>query len=76
MRRSWTSVGLNSSEGLHQRGAKQGNRLDDAMGSARETHTGLRMANALGYLQREPTKLLRDIDQITAILYRRSRPRR
>jgi four helix bundle protein len=71
LRRSWSSAALNSSEGQGQRGAKGLNRLDDAMGSAREARDTLRMSVAWGYLEQQQwVALIERVDGVVAQLYR------
>jgi four helix bundle protein len=76
MRRAWTSAANNASEGQHQRGNKRVNRMDDAMGSARETRTAVLLAEAYGYVpasQAQP--LAQRIDGCVAQLYRLAHPK-
>jgi four helix bundle protein len=77
MRRAWTSAANNASEGQHQRGNKRVNRMDDAMGSARETRTAVLLAEAYGYVPASRAQpLAQRIDECVAQLYRLAHPRR
>ena len=71
IRRAWVRAGMNAGEAQHRRGMKSVNRFDDAMGEAREAHTGLRMAVAFGFIraaQGEP--LLDRVDKVVATLFK------
>ena len=72
MRRAWPSVLCNAGESLHRMGRKSSNRLDDAMGEARETHCALRYALACDWLcdSEGAAEVLDRIDKITAVLYK------
>ena len=60
---------MNVGEAQHRRGAKGHNRFDDAMGEAREAHTGLRMALAFDFVSKEQAEPVIDkADRIVAIL--------
>jgi hypothetical protein len=68
---------MNAGEAQHRRGAKRVNRFDDAMGEAREAHTGLRMALAFELIHHEQADHVIDkVDRIVAILYKLSHPAR
>jgi four helix bundle protein len=76
IRRAWVRAAMNAGEAQHRRGAKRVNRFDDAMGEAREAHTGLRMAYAFGLISEEQAELVLDpVDRIVAILCKLSKPR-
>jgi four helix bundle protein len=71
IRRAWIRTGMNAGEAQHRRGAKGANRFDDAMGEAREAHTGLTMALAFDYVEKErATRVLDKVDRVVAILYK------
>ena len=72
MRRAWPSVLCNAGESLHRMGRKTTNRLDDAMGEARETHCALRYAMACGFVAdtKRAERVLDRIDKVTATLYK------
>jgi four helix bundle protein len=71
MRRALVSVALNLSEGRRRSGRDRRHHFRIALGSLDETHTSLRVAEALGYLNlraiQEPLTLL---DRLAAILWR------
>ena len=76
LRRAWTSAANNATEGQHQRGNKRINRMDDAMGSARESRTSVLLAEAYGYVPAEiALPLAKQIDSCVAQLYRLANPR-
>jgi four helix bundle protein len=50
MKRASSSVALNASEGIWAKAGKRRSRLEDAVNSAREALTALRIASACGYL--------------------------
>ena len=67
----------NVSEALHRMGGKRTNRLDDAMGEAREVHGVLRYALACGFIGGEqPEWALDQVDKVTATLYKLAHRRR
>ena len=69
LRRAWPRVVCNASESLQRMGRKTTNRLDDAMGEARETHAALRYAAACGFISNaEP--VIDQVDKVTATLYK------
>ena len=77
IRRAWVRAAMNAGEAQHRRGAKQVNRFDDAMGEAREAHTGLRMALAFSLIEQERAERVIDrVDRIVAILFKLSHPKR
>jgi len=79
MRRAWPSVLCNAGESLHRMGRKSTNRLDDAMGEARETHCALRYGIACGFIgdTKRAERALDRIDKVTATLYKLAhKPRR
>jgi four helix bundle protein len=71
VRRAWIRAGLNAGAAQHRRGAKGANRFDDAMGEAREAHTGLAMARAFALCDAERcSRVLAEVDGVVAVLYR------
>ena len=77
LRRAWPRVMCNANEALHRMGGKRTNRLDDAMGEAREAHGVLRYALACNYLEREAGEQALDrVDKVTATLYKLAHRRR
>ena len=74
VRRAWVRTAMNVGEAQHRRGAKFADRIDDAMGEARETHTGLRMALAFGFISPKAIPTIDAVDRIVAILYKLSHP--
>jgi four helix bundle protein len=77
MLRAWTSANHNLNEGRHQRGNKSTNRIDDAMGSARETRTAIMLAEAYGHVPAtKALPLAHRIDGCVAQLYRLINKRR
>ena len=73
MRRAWTRTTMNTAEAQHRRGAKGANRFDDAQGEARETHAGLRVALALGWVESEHgLAVLDQVDRVVATRYKLS----
>lgn len=71
LRRSASSVPLNIGEGAYSRGGNQLSRFQDAAGSANETRSALRVAEAWGYIrsgQRQPVDAL--LDRVCAMLWR------
>ncbi len=73
IRRAWVRTGMNAGEAQHRRGAKACNRFDDAMGEAREAHTGLRMALAFDFVDSARAEPLLDpMDKVVATLYKLS----
>ena len=50
VRRALSSVGLNTAEGLGTRSGKSRLRFETALGSLRETRTGVRIAVSWGYV--------------------------
>ena len=72
IRRAWPSVLCNAGESLHRMGRKNINRLDDAMGEARETHCALRYGMACGFVSDGDgaARALDRIDKVTATLYK------
>jgi len=71
IRRAWVRTGMNAGEAQHRLGAKGTNRFDDAMGEAREAHTGLTMALALAYVSEGlASQVIDQVDRVVAILYK------
>ena len=74
--RAWCRVATGTGEGQMRRGAKGRNRLDDALGEAKEAHVALRYAAACHYAKIDE-ELLTRVDGVAAQLYVLSRrPRR
>lgn len=70
MRRASTSVALNGSEGLWAKAGKRRSRLEDAVNSARETMTALKVAGACRYLQaEEAAAAAQQVDSVIAVLW-------
>ena len=79
IRRAWPLVLCNAGESLHRMGRKTTNRLDDAMGEARETHCALRYGMACGFIsdRKRGAQVLDQVDKVTATLYKLAhRPKR
>jgi four helix bundle protein len=71
LRKAWPRVMCNTNEALHRMGGKTTNRLDDAMGEAREAHGVLRYAIACGYIGGEHAEWALDrVDKVVATLYK------
>jgi four helix bundle protein len=71
LKRSASSVPLNIGEGAYSRGGNQLSRFHDAAGSANETRSALRVAQAWGYIrpaERAPVDAL--LDRVCAMLWR------
>ena len=68
MRRSGASVALNIAEGSGVRGKNRGLRYSTALGEARETLTGLRVALAWGYVTSIDPAVLSGIDHTIGTL--------
>jgi four helix bundle protein len=68
LRRAATSVALNIAEGSGSHGGTRTVRYRTALGSARETRACLDVAVALGYVERVDGLLLRDLDEVGAML--------
>jgi four helix bundle protein len=70
MKSASTSVALNCSEGIWAKAGKRRSRLEDAVNSAREAHTALRIASACGYLsEREVLPGITQLDNIIPVLW-------
>ena len=69
LRRAWPRVLCNAGESLHRMGRKTTNRLDDAMGEAREAHAALRYAAACGFIG-NAEQVIDQVDKVTATLYK------
>lgn len=70
MKRASVSVALNCSEGIWARAGKRRSRLEDAVNSARETLTALRIATACGYLStRQVEQSMQTLDGIIPVLW-------
>ena len=75
-RRAWTRAIMNAGEAQHRRGAKGVNRFDDAMGEAREAHTGLRAGRTFEYIGGPRCDEVFDqVDRAVATLYKRAHRR-
>ncbi|MFC1611415.1 four helix bundle protein [Myxococcota bacterium] len=71
MKRSASSVPLNIGEGAYSRGGNQLSRFQDAAGSANETRSALRVAEAWGYIKsRERLDVDAILDRVCAMLWR------
>jgi four helix bundle protein len=70
LRRAASSVVLNLAEGSGSFGRVRTARYRTALGSARETLSCLRVAEALGYLEALPDGLLARLDRVIATLVR------
>jgi four helix bundle protein len=72
IRRAWPSVLCNAGEAQHRIGRKRNNRLDDAMGESRETHSALRYAERCGFVSdaAEVARVIDQVDKVTATLYK------
>jgi len=70
LRRAMASVALNISEGTGSQGRNRHARYFNALGSAQEVDTALRVALAFGYLQEVDAALVDRLDRIRATLYR------
>ncbi len=74
LRRAARSVYLNTAEAFAHRAGNRRNRLDIALGEAREARAALQLADALGYARLDPG--LDDLaDKICATLYKLVRRR-
>jgi four helix bundle protein len=71
LKRSASSVPLNIGEGAYSRGGNQLTRFQDAAGSANETRSALRVAEAWGYI-RPTERAVVDalLDRVCAMLWR------
>lgn len=70
MKSASTSVALNYSEGIWGKAGKRRSRLEDAVNSARETHTALRLASACGYLSEDDVLPgIAQLDNIIPVLW-------
>ena len=70
MRRASTSVPLNFCEGIYSRGRNREARLQNSMGSAKETFASLDVSAAAQYLTRAAVQPeLKRLDGIVAVLY-------
>ena len=69
LERAWCRVATSTGEAQLRRGAKGNNRLDDALGEAKEAHAALRYAAACQYAHIDE-QLLRRVDGVAAVLYR------
>ena len=71
LRKAWPRVMCNTNEALHRMGGKRTNRLDDAMGEAREAHGVLRYAIACNFIEGEQAEWALDrVDKVTATLHK------
>jgi four helix bundle protein len=69
MRRALSSVPLNVSEGMYNRGGHRKQRYLTAMGSMRETLGCIETAQAMGYLDEVGDDVLDGIDHVIRVLY-------
>ncbi len=70
LRRAMASVALNISEGSGSQGKNRNARYFNALGNAREVGTALEVAVAFGYVGSVDAALVRNLDEIRAVLYR------
>lgn len=71
LKRSASSVPLNIGEGAYSRGGNQLSRFQDAAGSANETRSALRVAQAWGYIKpNERIEVDALLDRVCAMLWR------
>lgn len=73
--RAASSIALNIGEGQHSQGGTRRQRYLSAAGSAGETRSALQVAEAWGYVsQPECEKVLGNLDQIVAMLWKLTHP--
>jgi four helix bundle protein len=70
LRKAASSVALNVSEGSGSHGGTRRERYRNALGSARETGACLDVALAFGYVEEIDPRLLADLDEVRATLFR------
>ncbi len=70
MRRALMSVPLNIAEGSDQSGKRRGQHYRIALGSARETWSALRVAEAAGYVGKPSDEVKNAFDTVIGTLYR------
>ncbi len=74
--RSSSSIALNIAEGEHSSGGTRRERYLSAAGSANETRSALRVAQAWGYVSAaDCAASLANLDHIVAVLWKLTRPR-
>ena len=73
LRRAFTSIALNCSEGSGCSGGTRKERYKNALGSARETGACIDAALALGYLEAVDASLLDRLDHVRAVLVKNVR---
>ena len=73
LRRSATSMSLNTAEASGSRGGTRTERYRNALSSARETGGNLDNALALEYIEGLDPRLLDKLDHIRAVLYKNTR---
>lgn len=77
IRRAASSIALNIGEGRYSRGGNSTARFENAMGSASETRSALRVAEAWGYISsRSLVELDQNLDRIVALLWGLTRKKR
>ena len=77
MRRSATSVPLNIAEGSYSSKGTRRARYESALGSAKETLSGLQVAQAWGYVTAdECTEVIKRYDHVVGALYKLVHARR
>ena len=67
------SIALNTAEGCDQRGARRTNHYAIALGSARESFTALRVAQAFGYIGPVPEGLVNRFNHVIGTLVKNVR---
>jgi four helix bundle protein len=70
LRRASASIALNVAEGMYSRGGLRNTRYHTALGSARETHACLEVAQAFGYVEAIEPELDDKLRHVTATLIR------
>jgi len=70
LRRAASSVALNIGEARYSRGGNSTARFENAMGSASEARSALRVARAWGYVSRESVESVdKQLDRIVGLLW-------
>ena len=76
LRRAAASVALNLGEGMYSRGALRAARYHTALGSMRECHSCLEVAQAFGYVRVLEEAMLARVNRIVGTLVRLVEPKR
>jgi four helix bundle protein len=76
LRRAAASVALNLGEGMYSRGELRAARYHTALGSMRECHSCLEVAEAFGYVRALNEVMLERVNRITGTLVRLVEPKR